>query len=238
MIVYLAYGAGAHETLTRHVGDEPVDLLVAYPTLKEFLKRRSQYNVRQWVLDSGAFSVFNSGKTIAVEDYIAVAKDVDAKEVFGLDVIGNSDGTKRNLETMWAAGVPAIPTYHIGEDESALTWCAANSDKIALGGIARTGVNRIEWLSQVFARVWPKRIHGFGCASEKVIMALPFESVDASSWVYAPAAMGHYAGYTGRQMHLRSKPAIKDYWIEVLEHQRRANLAAFRWRRELALLKG
>lgn len=234
--VYLAWGSGAHETLVKHAADGAVDLLVAYPFLKQFLKLRKDYNVRKWVLDSGAFSVFNSGATVSLDDYVSACKDVDAAEVFGLDVIGDEDATRRNLELMWSEGIPAIPTYHLGEPESALLWCAANAPKIALGGRARGGVKRDEWVRQCFSRVWPKKIHGFAMASQQALAMAPFDSVDASSWIYAPSAMGCWAGYTGHQKRLKAR-GVKDFWIEVVEHQRRARWAEFRWRRELEKIK-
>lgn len=235
--VYLAYSSGGAETLRRHAWDEPVDLLVAYPMLKQFLKHRSAFNIRRWVLDSGAFSVFNSGQTINVDDYIAAARDVDAAEVFGLDVIGDPLATRTNLTRMWEAGIAAIPTFHRGSDKAELLWCAEHSPKIALGGVARVpGKAKLAWLQACMALVWPKKVHGFGCAATDVLEAMPFHSVDASSWIYAPSKMGAWAGFTGRQVPLRAR-GIKDFWLEVTEHQKRGRAAASRWRKELSALE-
>ena len=117
-----------------------------------------------------------------------------------------------------------------------VAWAIANTTikKIAVGGIARLGQRkRIEFAGQVFARAWPFRIHGFGVASWDLVRAFPWHSLDASSWCYAPMAMGRYAGYTGRQMHLRGARGIKDMWIEVAEHHKRADYAQGRWRNQL-----
>jgi hypothetical protein len=233
--IYLAWSPAGHETLASHA-DVPVDLLVPFPGLKQYYKRRAAYNVRSWFLDSGAFTAKSTGFRIDLADYTAACRDADADEVAGLDVIGDPAATRRNLEAMWASGVPAIPTFHFGSPWAELAWCAAGAPKIALGGVARAGKKRVPWILQCFARVWPKPVHGFGVASVDALRAVPFHSVDASSWLYAPQAMGHYAGYTGRQMPLRSR-GVKDFWVEAVEHHKSARWAAARWRRELASLE-
>lgn len=236
--VYLAFSSAAIDTLAGHAHEDPVDVLVAYPELDTWEKHRERFNVRSWCLDSGAFSAWNSGTAINLGDYIAACRDVDACEVFGLDVIGDGDATRRNLDTMWQAGVPAIPTFHHGQPFSVLDWCKRHAPgKIALGGVARRGDKaRISWLQACMNHVWPFRVHGFGCASWATVEAAPFDTVDASSWVYAPSAMGAWAGYTGRQVALRARN-VRDFWIEVVEHRKRADWAAFRWRRELAQIR-
>lgn len=238
--LYLAWSSSGTETLRKHKDDEPVDLLVAYPELKSFEKARKGFNVRRWVLDSGAFSVFNRGATIDVNEYVAACRDVDAAEIFALDVIGDTAASQRNYEIMWAAGVHAIPTYHYGEPWEGLKWCADRAPKIALGGIAkRRGVKRNEWIQQSVARVWPKKIHCFGMASLEFMQLAPFHSVDASSWVVSPQRFGNFAGYSGKQYNFGTQICknVKDYWVEVIEHKRRAAWAAERWRNELALLE-
>lgn len=173
-------------------------LLVSYYYLDRFLLRQKEYVYRDWVLDSGAFSAHNSGAEIKLQDFIDTAKrlmDTDGtlKEVFALDVIGNHKASLKNVEEMWRQGIEAIPTYHFGEPESLLKHLAANYPKIALGGIAlQRGAVKLQWAEQCFARVWPKRIHGFGYGSEKAIMALPWDSVDATNWEFGPCGFGRW----------------------------------------------
>ena len=234
--VYLAYGSASKETLLRHAENSPVALLVAVPFVRDFMKHRGNMNIRTWCLDSGAFSAHNSGRPITYEQWRDVAQTTDADEIFGLDVIQNATATRDNLERAWADGIAAIPTYHFGSPPEALAWCCERSNKIALGGAARMQHNRRRaWMLQCFARVWPKKIHGFACASREALAAMPFHSVDASSWTLAPAAMGQWCGFTGKQISLKSK-GCRDYWVEVEEHHKRERMAKWRWRRELAQL--
>lgn len=240
-IVYLAWGSASTSTLERHANDEPVNLLVAYPFLKQFLKVRDRFNVGRWCLDSGAFSAFHSGHVIDLDEYNGACLDVlsldqcPAAEVFGLDVIQDPWGGKRNLEYAWKAGVPAIPTWHGGDPVELLDWAASSAEKIAVSGSGlkrADGLQLKDYIGQAFARVWPKKIHGFAMASRRMLRSFPFHSVDASSWTYAPAAMGMWAGFTGKQMRVGAR-GIRDYWIEVVEHQKREKEAAWLWRREL-----
>jgi hypothetical protein len=66
--------------------------------------------------------------------------------------------------------------------------------KVGLGGCARIPKSqRHAWLSQVFARAWPCRFHGFGIASRETLLRFPFHSADASTWQFAPFALGLHA---------------------------------------------
>ena len=175
-------------------------LLVSYVYLKPFLKKQKQYSYRNWVLDSGAFSAHNSGIEIKLQDYIDCCKrlldtDYTLKEVYSLDVIGDWKASLRNTEEMWRQGVPAIPCYHHGEPWDVLKGMAKDYPKIALGGVAMKFGIKNKFAEQCFARVWPKRMHGFGYGSEKSIMALPWDSVDATNWEIGPCKYGRWSQF-------------------------------------------
>jgi hypothetical protein len=209
-----------------------LSLLVAYPELRGFLAKREQYAIRRWCLDSGAYSAHNSGKVIVNKDFLMAAREANPDEMFGLDVIGDPHGTKHNLEEAWAAGLPAIPTFHYGHGRGweDLEWCAehAPAGKIALGDVSgKADSRRVPWLKKAVKRCWPTKTHAFGCASREALSAAPFHSADASSWIYAPAAMGMWAGFTGRQMAVKSN--TRNYSIEVKEHLDRERWATAMW---------
>lgn len=190
-------GVATVEKRTLTVDRPLASLLISYATCFEaFMKKRHEIAFRSWVLDSGAFSAFNSGKSIDLPAYIEVCRelfkrDVQLEEVFALDVIGDWKRSLANAETMWTAGIPAIPTFHFGSPVEALIELAAAAPKIALGGVARVRKQtRAKWIAQCFARVWPKKIHGFGIGDEETLMQFPFHSVDATSWYLQPSAYG------------------------------------------------
>ncbi len=213
-------------------------LLVSYVYLPGFLKHRHRYHYRDWVLDSGAFSAHNSGVEIKLQDYIDTCKqlfetDSTLTEVFALDVIGDWRASLKNCEEMWRQGVPAIPCFHAGEPWEALMHMARDYPKIALGGVAYAGGNRkMKWAEQCFARVWPKKIHGFGFGSESQIMGLPWHSTDATNWEIGPCRFGRWQSFG--QMSVRGSNQNLRAEVEwYLELERKAQ---FRWRKEMAQL--
>lgn len=236
--IYLAWSERSHITLERHAAEAPVDLLVAFPFLKAFNERRRAYNIRSWCLDSGAFSAWNAGLKVDVNEYCAVAADQDAGEVFALDVIGDPDGTYRNAMLMAERFPRVIPTVHPGVSSARVLEYARDFHKLAIGGVALSSFAKRtqRFISGVFALTWPKPIHGFGLAAVRAMHLAPFHSVDASSWTTAPKRFGHYCGFTGSQIALGA-PRNDELWVEVVEHQRRQAYFAARWSRELAILR-
>jgi hypothetical protein len=229
----------AHRTALQPGAKRLPALLVSFAYLQPFLKNRHRYRYRDWVMDSGAFTAANSGKHIALKDYIAtcvqlIETDPTLVEIFALDVIGDPKASAQNCAAMWKAGIPAIPCFHYGEPEAALLAMADTYPKIAIGGVAyKRGAAKTKWAEQVFARVWPKRIHGFAFASERDVMALPFHSVDASSWEIGACGFGNWKQFghmtvRGSNQDLRGEV---DFYLELEERAR------IRWAKEMRTLK-
>jgi hypothetical protein len=212
-------------------------LLVSYVYLEPFLASRHRYAYRDWVMDSGAFSAHQSGTKIDIDAYIEkcrelLATDPTLTEVFGLDVIGDHIATAKNTDKMWAAGVPAIPCYHVGEPEAELIRLAKNYPKIALGGAVGFR-GKEEWAGQCFARVWPCKIHGFGFGSNSSILSLPWHSVDATNWEIGPCKFGRWRTY--KDMSVRgSKQNLR---VEVESYLKVEREARQKWRREMQKLE-
>jgi hypothetical protein len=217
----------------------PPALLVSYVYLEPFLQHRAHYTFRDWVMDSGAFSAKNSGVDIPLDKYIDTCReflttDPQLTEVFSLDVIGDHVASRRNCDAMWEAGVPAIPCFHHGEPESVLTELAAAYPKIALGGaVGLRSQYKLKWAQQCFARVWPKRIHGFGFGAATHILALPWHSVDATNWETGPCNWGNWRRYghmSVRGSHQNLRGEVED--LLTIERQ-----AQVRWKKQMAELE-
>jgi len=217
-------------------------LLCSFYYLKPFLRSKSKYHFRNWVMDSGAFSAHNSGKVIDLQEYIEkclelMETDEKLVEIFALDVIGDHEATLKNTEEMWRQGVPAIPCYHAGEPEDYLKHLGDNYDKIALGGVARVRdkKRRIKWAAQCFSRVWPKKIHGFGFGLESDILALPWHSVDSSSWEFGPTAFGNWTGYSqrGKGQYLPVRGSNQNLRIEVERYLKMEKKARIKWKSKM-----
>lgn len=247
--VRLAHGPGAQgdNVLIGQRGVEVMPdnklpgLLVSYYYLPQFIKNRHRYHFRDWVMDSGAFSAHNSGAEIKLQDYIDCCKrliqeDPTLSEVYSLDVIDDWKASLRNTQKMWGQGVPAIPCFHANEPWSVLVGMAKDYPKIALGGVAlaKSG-KKMAWAGQCFARVWPKKIHGFAFCSEKAVMSLPFHSVDATSWEIGPCKYGQWRAFGGQRVSVRGSCQnlrVEVEWYLELERKARA-----RWKKEMIKLE-
>ncbi len=207
-------------------------LLVSFYYIDSWDEHRSKYCYRDWALDSGAFSAFNSGVEIDLGLYIdtcnrLLESDKTLTEVYALDVIGDGEASLRNCERMWEAGIQAIPTYHLGSPQEHLEHIGKTYPKIALGGVAdRTARKKLEWAEKCFGVVWPKKIHGFAMCSEAAVMRLPFHSVDSTSWELGPCAFGSWKAY-GKMSVRGSSQNLKGEIEWYMELERKAR---WRWR--------
>jgi hypothetical protein len=198
-------------------------LLCSYAFLREFENARRLHvlPMRDWVLDSGAYTAFHRQRPVDLAAYIDDALALKARdpllvEIFALDVIGDGEATARNTETMWAAGIEAIPAFHYGEPWELLTHYAQRYPTIALGGNTKVAKRpRLAWAEQCFARVWPKKVHGFGIGDPDMLRRLPFHSADTSSWALGPCRYGVWRGFNRHFRERRMGAISSDVSIRV-----------------------
>lgn len=220
--------------------ENPPSLLIAYPWLERFQGRRGNYHFSEWVLDSGAFTAHATGEPVDLGKYIEDCLELQEAddgpvEIFSLDVIGNWRASRKNTQTMVDAGVRCVPTFHYGSPSGELADLAAAFPKVALGGVARMKGTRNRWLRACFSQVWPKLIHGFGITGERLLLELPFDTVDSSSWQLRPAAYGQWKAYGGQQV---SWPGgVKDIRPEVQAYARLEDRLRRVWGRHLEPLR-
>ncbi|AEW92951.1 MULTISPECIES: hypothetical protein [Streptomycetaceae] len=139
--------------------------------------------------DSGAFSAATTGSTIKLADYAAWLHQWRhvITTAATLDVIGDPDATHRNTLALEDQGIRVLPVFHIGSPWRRLEALCASYRYIALGGMvpyARRTDDVMRWLIRAFriARHHGAVYHGFGQTRFATIAALPFYTVDSSSW--------------------------------------------------------
>jgi hypothetical protein len=177
------------------------------------------------MLDSGAFTAWNAGKPVVLDEYIEFCKkqsrsDPALSEIICLDVIGDDRGSLKNANKMQRSGVDAMPVFHIGDDWGILKEYCDRWDKVGLScrfGEAYT--ESFKFYDQCFARAWPHKFHSFGWVSERMLMQYPFKSSDASSWHLQPCGYGQWKEF-GR-IKLRGRVDIRSQvsWFLDLEQQ-------------------
>lgn len=139
--------------------------------------------------DSGAFSAATLGAEIKLADYAAWLKDWQGliTTAATLDVIGDPDATHRNTLALEDMGLSVLPVFHTGSPWDRLEKLCAAYPYVALGGMVpytRMQGEVMRWLVRCF-RIGAEHgtvFHGFGQTGVPVMAALPFYSVDSSTW--------------------------------------------------------
>lgn len=184
----------------------PLNLLVAFPFFKQkiidFLREQDQHSPSSYrlIVDSGAFSAFNSGVPIELDDY---CKFLDVlKESFlpfqavQLDVIGDPKATWKNYQTMKRRGYDVLPVFTRGDTEDSLERMYEAHDYVLVGGMVgrRDNLGFLKWLME---RVRGRRVHWLGVIHPDAIKAFKPTSVDSSSWMTTSAMGGNAVLYVG-----------------------------------------
>lgn len=202
--------AAAVNALARHdwASTPNVGLLVSFFFIKEWEQVKLRFHSRpaRLLLDSGAFSAWNSGQTIDIDALIAETKTGKWDETIALDVIGDSKGSTLNAAKMAAAGSPAFPVFHIGEPWSLLRDYCAEHAKVGLSCLfGEKKRDSLRFYDGCFARCYPHRFHSFGWVEERMLMRFPFHSADSSSWAMGPLNFGRWPAFRGHVGNLRFK---------------------------------
>ena len=173
------------------------------------------------ILDSGAFSAWNKGAHIDIEDYIDFALEAIDKgsalnktvRVVNLDVIPGKKGETRHLSTtqinaaakegffnmkhMMEAGITPIHVFHQGESWK---WLERMVDKVPYIGISPANdmsvPSRKQWVEGVFEYMYKNNVtadtHGFAVWVPDLLKDLPWTSCDAATWRLVSAYGGIY----------------------------------------------
>lgn len=234
MILYLVSLASSKKisewVLSRYPKDE-IGPLCTFATPKQLQKTIDMGFVENILLDSGAFTVFNSGGHIDIDDYIQYIKDHQGKvknlTATVLDVIGDYEGSVRNWDYMRSKGTNPIPVYHLGEPFEVLDYYVSHTDHIGIGGIAgvTSSASTINPpLQRIYARHPEVKVHLFGVVDFRIVQRFPFNSCDALTWRggsrFGELVTEHGRVKVGRDQNSGwNVPGVKEYiqqkWVEL-----------------------
>jgi hypothetical protein len=152
------------------------------------------------MLDSGAFSAWNSKKPIDIQEFIKFHKELE-KECpqitirAGLDDIENWEQGLRNQELTDAVGLALFPTYHRQDPPEVLDWIIDRGYKfIGLGGLVSGALKEpdklLKWLGETYARFCDPegtpilQTHLFGVSNLDLVKAVPATTNDSASALF------------------------------------------------------
>jgi hypothetical protein len=152
--------------------------------------RQTRLPVRLFA-DSGAFTAYTmraKGGQIRREDYAAWLREWQPllSVAINLDVIGDHRASMRNQLWLEGQGLNVIPVYHMQSPLSELRALCRDYRYVCIGGTAQLkGANKLAASARALlvAREHGTAVHGLGRSASDELAALPFYSVDATSWV-------------------------------------------------------
>lgn len=142
-----------------------LNILVAYPYMNARMIEALQGigNHLRLVVDSGAFTAWNAGKPIELDDYCRFIEvlPVTPWRYFTLDVIGDPVKTWDNYQTMLARGFKPVPILTKGETKDLLDEYYKTSDVVGIGGINAV-TNKRMFVKRAMKMVGTRKVHLLG----------------------------------------------------------------------------
>jgi hypothetical protein len=181
--------------------DNKLNLLIAYPyfspPMLEMLTSRFNPENYRLIVDSGAFSVYNAGERIELEDYCKFIRWVESRvsleAYIQLDVVFNEIETLKNYNLMIERGFKPAPVFTRGADENYFHELLERDEYVFVGGV-QTGINSEAFAKWVLENSKDKRVHLLAFIRPDLINHFKPFSVDASSWSCTSrfGRIGHY----------------------------------------------
>lgn len=191
MKYFFSSSARAYELL-KELGAE--NFLMSFAVdAKECSKVAQDDNI---IIDSGAFSVWNKGGSIDIDEYLNFCKQLPEHWTFiNLDVIPKTGSTKQDIEICCEKGYEnylylkqhlknVMPVYHYGDNIKWLHKFIEHTDYIGISPANDTHENvKRKFLKEVFYVTQDKiKTHGLGYSSFEGLTMFPFYSVDSISF--------------------------------------------------------
>jgi hypothetical protein len=156
------------------------------------------------LLDSGAFSAWNTGKNISPIDYMRFINEnepyLNGGRYIALDVVNEPMLTRFYYEIMRYKGYSPIPVYHYGDDISYLDYYVNKGEQtVALGGSAkmRSKPTVAAWCADIIGKYPSINFHLLGSSSRQITDNCELASCDSSTWIIG--------AFNGRPSHIPGK---------------------------------
>lgn len=165
-----------------------LNILVAYPYMSNSViqvLKENQKDIR-FLLDSGAFTAWKSGKPIQLDEYCKFIESLPFKpwRYFTLDVIGDPEASFKNYEIMIKRGFSPVPIFTRGEELSMIDKYYETSDVLGIGGLVGTKGNK-GFVKGIMKYIGNRRVHWLGFNAKEFLPAYKPYMCDSSSWAGA-----------------------------------------------------
>jgi len=162
-------------------------ILVAYPYFNQEIfdilkgQPKDKYHL---IVDSGAFTAWNTGKTILLDEYCKFLDSIECLQPFKsiqLDVFGDPEQSWKNYLIMKNRGYDTMPVFTRGENQETLEKMYQETDYIMFGGVVTGAGNKgyVKWFCE---NNKGRDCHWLGFVNMPFIKHYKPYSVDSSSW--------------------------------------------------------
>ncbi len=181
--------------------DKKLNILFAYPYFTDAnIKILSEFDRSKFrlIVDSGAFSAYNSGHEIKFDEYrtfLDKIKFLKYEAAVQLDVVFNPEETHKNYLKHKELGDDVCPVFTRGDDWKYMAKLLKNKEYIFVGGVQK-GNGAKEFAKYCLERTRDNKVHYLAfIRPDWINHYMPF-SVDASSWS-SSAQFGQMSLYMG-----------------------------------------
>lgn len=244
MEIYLAGSEARAKQMNEDSKDnlfKGTNILQSYYYCNEFTEKVVIPSCDSFMLDSGAFTFFSSGKHVDWNEYIKKYADFitrnDVKLFFELDIdslVGYENVLllRKKLESL--VNRKCIPVWHKSRGLDEFVKMCKEYDYVALGGIVAKEITQKEY------KYFPKlikiahengaKIHGLGFTNLVGLTKYHFDSVDSTSWVsgnrfgsiykFNGKTMVKYDKKEGQRLSDSRKVAVHNFneWVKFAEY--------------------
>lgn len=195
------------------------NILMAIP----YCKRDSLELVRgegdrvNFLLDSGAFTAWKTGKEITIDTYCNFVNALPFTPFgyFTLDKIGDPEGTEENYRMIRERGLNPIPVFTRGSDWSLLEEMFRQVPLVGIGGLVGTNSNKL-FVRDVLRRAGGRALHLLGFTNKDFIAQWKPFSVDFST-ANTSIAHGQFMIYEGNgKLRAISRQNFRDETAEMI----------------------
>jgi hypothetical protein len=185
-----------------------MNLLIAYPYFKkntaEWMRLLNTLDPDDYrlIIDSGAFSAYNSGHEVTLDGYCSFLKAIEYsrfERAVQLDVVFKPEETKLNLDIMRDRGFNVSPVFTRGDDFNYFDELLTRDEYVFVGGVQSQGKGNSEPLrfaNECLKRSKGKKVHYLAFIRPDYLIYYKPYSVDASSWS-SSAQFGNLMLYDG-----------------------------------------